>query len=205
MHTQQPVKPANLIADSIFGTEQNYELLEQCGIKNYMKFPAFYNEHKKSYQNNPFIKEHFTYDAPTDTFTCPNQRRLILKSTFTKTHKRTGYVSAIKEYACESCTGCPFYEKCCKSTQGGNRTIQVNEKLEHYKQQARINLQSEQGTVLRKQRSIEIESCFGDIKHNMGFRRFHLRGLKKVSTEITLVAIAHNLRKMHLKQHKKAA
>jgi hypothetical protein len=81
----------------------------------------------------------------------------------------------------------------------------VNQKLESYKQQARVNLHSQKGFELRKQRSIEIESCFGDIKHNMGFRRFHLRGLKKVTTEFTLIAMAHNLRKLHLKLHKAVA
>jgi hypothetical protein len=39
----------------------------------------------------------------------------------------------------------------------------------------------------------------------MGFRRFHLRGLKKVSTEITALAIAHNLRKIQLAEARKAA
>jgi hypothetical protein len=52
---------------------------------------------------------------------------------------------------------------------------------------------------------MEIESCFGDIKHNMNFRRFHLRGKQKVKTEIGLVTMAHNLRKVHLKAVKEAA
>lgn len=89
-----------------------------------------------------------------------------------------GYQSQIKEYECSSCAGCRFYERCCKSEQGANPTIKVNEKLDNYKQQARTNLHSQKGFQLRKRRSIEIESCFGDIKWNMGFRRFHLRGLK---------------------------
>ena len=59
--------------------------------------------------------------------------------------------------------------------------------------------------VLKKQRGIEIESCFGDIKNNINFRRFHVRDLSKVETEITLVAMAHNLRKMYLKDLQKAA
>jgi hypothetical protein len=33
----------------------------------------------------------------------------------------------------------------------------------------------------------------------MGFRRFHLRGIKKVKTEFALIAMSHNLRKLHLK------
>ena len=68
--------------------------------------------------------------------------------------------------------------------------------LQRYRQQARDNLLSEQGMALRQQRSIEAETVFGDLKHNMSFRRFMLRGLKKVEIEWGLVCIAHNLRKL---------
>ena len=202
---QQPFTPDRIIADSIFGTERNYELLEEKEVENYLKFPSYHAEQKKSYEQNIFFKENFGYDPLTDTYSCPNGRLLIYQKSFINTHKRTGYESVIKEYECENCAGCPLYEKCCKSSQGANRTIQVNEKLENYKQQARENLGTEKGTQLKKQRSIEIESCFGDIKHNMGFRRFHLRGVDKVKTEFAIVAMAHNIRKVHLQRVQKAA
>jgi hypothetical protein len=205
LSVQQPVTPENIVADSIFGTEENYELLENKGINNYLKFPQFHNEQKKKYQNNPFLKENFCYDPAADSYTCPNKQQLTFRSSYKHTHKRTGYQSQIKEYECTDCAGCPFYDRCCKSAQGNNRTLKVNEQLDQYKQQARDNLNSQKGFELRKRRSIEIESCFGDIKANMGFRRFHLRGLKKVTTEFTLVAMAHNLRKLYFKQQKAVA
>jgi hypothetical protein len=125
-------------------------------------------------------------------------------SSYKQTHKRTGYVSQLKEYTCVDCSGCPFYAVCCKSVNGKSRTIEVNEKLELYKSQARERLHSEKGQKLRKRRSIEIESCFGDIKHNMGIRRFHLRGLEKVKTEFILIAMAHNLRKIDIREQQAA-
>jgi transposase len=202
---QQPAQPSRIVADGVFGIEQNYELLQQQNIENYLKFPSFHLEEKKSFASKIFLRDNFGYDVLTDTYGCPNNELLEFKRSFYSTHPRTGYKSFIKEYECRQCSGCPFYDKCCKSVKGANRIIQVNENLEDHKQQARENLKNETGVQLRKQRNIEIESCFGDIKHNMGFRRFHLRGLKKVKTEITLVAMAHNLRKMCLKREKKAA
>ena len=65
-----------------------------------------------------------------------------------------------------------------------------------YRRQARENLTSEEGQVLRKKRSVEVETVFGDIKHNMNFRRFHLRQIAKAKTEWGLVCIAHNMRKL---------
>jgi len=199
------VLPDAIIADSIFGTEENYELLENKNINNYLKFPSFYKEGKKSYQNNPFLKDNFIYDGSTDTYTCPNDQLLVLTQITIQTHKRTGYKSTLKIYACENCSGCPFYAECCRAQTEKNRIIKVNEKLEVYKQQARKNLKTEKGITLRKQRGIEIESCFGDIKHNMGFRRFHVRGIEKVKAEWSIVAMAHNLKKIHLQNIKKAA
>lgn len=201
---QQPIAPDNIIGDSIFGTAQNYELLEQKQINSYLKFSSFHAEQKRSYKDNIFLKDNFYYDLTSDTYSCPNDELLTLRKTYTETHKRTGYKTEIKEYECTNCSDCVFYKQCCKSEKGANRTIRVNEKLERYKVKARANLNSDQGIILRKKRSIEIESCFGDIKHNMGFRRFHVRGLKKVETEISLIAMAHNLRKIHLQDLKTA-
>lgn len=57
---------------------------------------------------------------------------------------------------CTDCTVCRFYERCCKSAQGHNRTRKVNERLDQYKQQARDNLNSQKGFELQERRSIEI-------------------------------------------------
>jgi hypothetical protein len=41
------------------------------------------------------------------------------------------------------------------------------------------------------------EPVFGQIKEARGFRRFLLRGLVKVRAEWSLVALTHNLLKLH--------
>jgi transposase len=192
-------KPATITADSIFGTEQNYELLENYGIENYLKYPFFHKEQTQSFRNNKFMKENFGHHKETDSYTCPDGRSLRYEKTVSVIHRRTGYKSTSRVYKSENCQGCSMVSQCNKSAEQ-DRTIHVNRQLDYHKQQARKNLTSEKGIVLRKTRSIEIESCFGDIKHNMGFRRFHLRGKKKVKTEIGLISMAHNLRKLHLKQ-----
>ena len=202
---QQPTQPDNIIADSIFGTAQNYELLEQKQINSYLKFPSFHAEQRQNYKDNIFLKDNFYYDPISDTYSCPNDELLTFRRTYTSTHKRTGYKTEFREYECTNCGECIFYRQCCKSEKGANRTILVDRKLELFKVKARANLKSDQGILLRKKRSIEIESVFGDIKHNMGFRRFNVRGLQKVKTEISLIVMAHNLRKVHLKEIKRAA
>ncbi len=67
---------------------------------------------------------------------------------------------------------------------------------------ARIS--SEQGILLRMNRSIQSEGAFGVIKQNYAFRQFLLRGHRKVSTEVFLLSMAYNVNKLHAKiqQHR---
>ncbi|MDY5403523.1 MAG: transposase, partial [Trueperella sp.] len=75
-----------------------------------------------------------------------------------------------------------------------------------YKDKATKALRTEEGKRLRKQRSTDVETVFGDIKRNHHFTRFTLRSLKKVTLEFRLIAIGHNIRKAHISnQHHEGA
>jgi transposase len=71
--------------------------------------------------------------------------------------------------------------------------------LERYKAIQRMRLQSEEGKQMLKRRREDIEPTFGNIKRNLDFRRFLLRGLKKCELEFGLVSLAHNLKKIKKK------
>ena len=73
---------------------------------------------------------------------------------------------------------------------------QRNDHLEGFRKEAMANLTSPEGKELRKRRNVEVESVFGQIKRNMGYDRFKMRGLEKVNVELGLIAISHNLKKM---------
>jgi len=57
-------------------------------------------------------------------------------------------------------------------------------------------LETEEGQQLMYLRKHDIEPTFGDIKYNMGFRKFLLRGKAKVTLETGLVSLAHNIKKI---------
>jgi transposase len=57
-------------------------------------------------------------------------------------------------------------------------------------------LLTEEGYKEYKKRMYTAEPPFGDMKFNLGFRYFLLRGLKKVKGEFNLMCIAHNLKKI---------
>lgn len=58
-------------------------------------------------------------------------------------------------------------------------------------------LRTDAGRALYKRRRHTIEPCFGIIKHVLGFRQFHLRGLAKVALEWELVALAYNVKMIY--------
>jgi len=57
-------------------------------------------------------------------------------------------------------------------------------------------MESKEGVLVYLQRKTSIEPVFGNIKENFGFRQFSLRGLENVKTELNIVCIAHNLKKI---------
>lgn len=58
-------------------------------------------------------------------------------------------------------------------------------------------LATKTGKALYGKRKSTVETVFGLIKHVLGFRQFHLRGLKAVQSEWNLVCIGWNLKRMH--------
>ena len=57
-------------------------------------------------------------------------------------------------------------------------------------------LTSEEGTLLRMNRSIQVEGVFGVLKEDYGFRRFLTRGKQNIETQFFLLAFALNIEKL---------
>ena len=60
-------------------------------------------------------------------------------------------------------------------------------------------ISTEEGILLRINRSIQAEGVFAMIKEDMNFRRFMMRGKKNVNVEWHLVSMAYNILKLHHK------
>lgn len=189
--------PENIIADSGYGSEENYEYLEEKGLGNYVKYNKFHWEKKKKNRENPYLAENMAYDSKTDSYTCRNGKKLI-HSGNQKYVTEAGYETRRDYYRCEDCMGCPYAEECKKTERP--RALRISHRLNELKKKANENLCSEKGLELRSQRVVEVEQVFGRVKGCWSFRRFHLRGTEKVKIEWGLLAIAHNITKMALEE-----
>jgi len=182
-----------VVADAGYGSEQNYEFMENAGIEAFVKYNYFHKEQKCAWKKDAFAIQNLYYNREQDYYVCPMGQHMEYTGQ-RKSKSDLGYVSVLKRYQAQNCEGCPLRSQCHKSKT--NRIIEVNYKLNRYKQKAREKLMSEEGIYHRGRRCIEPEAVFAQIKHNSAWNRFRLRGLEKVKTEFTLVAIAHNLRKL---------
>jgi transposase len=190
--------PNKVVADAGYGSEENYHYLEENQVVSYVKYNSYHREKKK--HRKPELKrrqrfrgESFTYDEEQNQFICPEGKPL----TWLGSRKRltsTGYETEQRIYECAECDGCPSKADCTQAK--GNRRLYESPKTRRYREQARLNLESEEGQRLRSQRGIEVEAVFGMIKHNMRFRRFLLRGKEKVKIEWGLLSMAHNMKKL---------
>ena len=68
--------------------------------------------------------------------------------------------------------------------------------LARYKFTQGVRLLSEEGKKMMKRRREDVEPVIGDIKRNMNFRTFNLRGKPKCLVELGLISLGHNLKKI---------
>jgi len=184
-----------IVADSGYGSEENYEFMFANGMTPYVKYNMFHVEQKRRYRNNPFRVSNLFYNPDGDFFVCPMGQKME----FIRQEKRytaSGYQQTVSIYRATRCEGCPLLGQCHKSKH--NRQIEVNHTLDDYKARVRELLTSEQGLKHRSNRPIEPEAVFGQIKECGKFRRFRLKGMIGVKIDFGLKALAHNLRKLAL-------
>jgi transposase len=185
--------PQTLTADAGYGSEENYVDLEEKDVTAYVKYNYFHKEQRdKKHRENPFHPDNLFYNPETDTYYCPMGQAMNKIGCY-ESETKNGFKQTIHKYQAQNCIGCPLRGSCHKAK--GNRTIERNHNLIRLKEKARNLLLSEEGIAHRKRRCWDVEAVFGNIKQNMGFKRFMLRGMDKVTTEIGLIAMAHNLRK----------
>jgi transposase len=185
--------PETLTADAGYGSEENYQLLEDAGIEAYVKYSYFDKEQSTlDEKKRPFSTDKLHYNKDKDEYICPIGQPMKHIG-ITKKETSNGFRQTIHKYQAQNCMECPLNGSCHKSK--GSRVIEVNHNLNRHKQKTKELLNSEEGEAHRKQRPIDVEPVFGNIKENHRFRRFMLRGKEKVSIEWGLLSIAQNLRK----------
>lgn len=126
-------------------------------------------------------RKDFVYHTHGDYYDCPAGDQLIKVK-----DKGKSIV-----YRASKCSACPLVFYCLASKKNYKQIHRS--KREVYAERMAVKLQTLSAKQRMHERWVSVEPVFGNLKHNLGFRRFSLWGLKQVKGEFTLMAIAHNL------------
>jgi len=191
------------VADAGFESEENYTWCEENGQTAFIK-PANHDKAKtRKYKSDIGRRENMPYDEKRDSYRC-YRGHAIQAAYEKKTRSKAGYAIVTTVYTCIECAGCPYKAQCIKGKsktpiEERNKNLYVSKTFLRQRQQMQERIQSEEGVLLRINRSIQVEGAFGVLKQDMGFRRFLLRGSVKVQTEFLLLCMGYNLNKLHNK------
>ena len=197
-------KYKKIVADAGYESEENYLYLDGNDQLSFIK-PANYEISKtRRYRNDIGRVENMDYDEEQDCYTCKNGKKLTVVGV-KKDKTATGYVREKTQYRCEDCSGCPHKTACIKGNncktplEERTKKLEVSKRFKEYRKEDLERILTEEGCCLRLNRSIQAEGSFGELKQDMGFRRFLCRGTQNVLAESTLLAMAHNINKLHRK------
>lgn len=186
--------PKRVVADSGYGSEENYRFMDEAGIEGFVKYNRFHLEHRPRYKPDTFHPDSLYYNEEGDYYICPMGQRVSRTGTL-QTRTEGGYISQSACYRAIRCKGCSLRCLCYKA-KANQRTIRVNHRLNSYKRKACELLTSEEGIKERGRWCIEPEAVFGQMKSNMAYRRFRHMGKDKVVMDFTFFAIAFNIKKL---------
>jgi transposase len=137
----------------------------------------------------------FDYDPEKDEYRCFEGQILSYKTT-----TREGYV----EYRSDKsvCANCPSREKCLYESKitgeiadDQTRIIRRHVK-EHYADEVRAFMKTDQGKKLYQRRKETVERSFADMKELMGLRYAHYRGSHSVKAQVLMTGAAYNIKKL---------
>jgi hypothetical protein len=144
---------------------------------------------KTQTSNNPnrglFSGDHFTYNAKTDSYTCPAGASL------TKGAVRSDRRDNIDQYRnLTACLTCSLKPRCTPDRVKRVKRWQHEGVLD--KMQARLDRMPDAMTIRRQ----TVEHTFGTLKFWMGATHFLTKTLKNVRTEMSLQVLAYNMKRM---------
>lgn len=192
-------KYKKVTADAGFESLDNYLYLEENGQMSFIKPQNHEIAKTKKYRSQIGRAENMIYNAAADTYTCAMGRTLIMYRESKDKHSKHDVV--VSHYRCENCTGCPRREECCKATDPEKpKELRIRKQYVEKRAISEANISTEEGIFLRICRSIQVEGAFGLLKNDFGFRRFLTRGKRNVRTELFLLGLGFNLKKLWKKR-----
>ncbi|MCE5222353.1 MAG: transposase [Clostridium sp.] len=181
-----------------------YSFIEENKQMSFIKLANYETSKTRKFKNDIGKLENMDYNEEQDFYTCRNGKQLK-KEGIKITKSKTGYESEKTIYICEDCNNCNYKSKCIK---GNNSKTPLEQRTKRIETSKKSNCQRKEdferiitveACLLRVNISIQVEGSFVQIKQDMNFRRFMCREQKNAIAKSILLAMAHNINKLHSK------
>ena len=171
------------LLDGGYHSGENLEVCEKEG------FSVLMPEAQNKALEHPYHKDHFGYDADSDSYSCPQGQKLSLGGV-----KRRKGRPEMRVYRASAavCITCPAFGRCTKDKHQG-RALEIGPHEEELRRHRALMATPEAKATYSHRKEL-VEPVFGILKEVQGARRFLLRGLEKVRAEWALLAAAFNLK-----------
>ena len=161
----------------------------------YITYTMYEKEQTRKHKNDPSKLANWFYDEQDDYYFDQNGVRFSFKYYSRGKDKTTGQVRDFKVYEADEFQLTPELERLAKTKSGRQRQVRYNPNWQYLKEKAKAVLQSPEGSHIYRMRKYAVEPIFGHLKNVFGMRRTHLRGKKKVETDVGIAFMMMNLSK----------
>lgn len=169
-----------VVADAGYSNGEQIAQCEEAGITPFVPVMRTVNNQA---DGTLFGRTDFRYDAETDSYICPDEKRLLRKHTNLK-DRYTMYKASSTD-----CGVCPLKSRC---------TLAVRRGLARHLYEDALNRMEKRVTpeVMRLRRQT-VEHPFATIKYRIfGHPRLLVRGLTGAQSEIAIATMAYNLKRI---------
>jgi len=163
-------KDTKVGADAGYSSGKNFKFLEDEKLEGYI--PNNAREFSKKKETSK--RDDYEYDWEKDEIILKGLR-LKYRGTYYNKKDKANYRNYISEDRKKQKFVPEFFRE----------RLRMKEKME-----------TEEAKKIYNKRQVIVEPPIGNIKQNLGFREFCLRGLNNVKLELNLVSITHNLKKI---------
>ncbi len=194
-------KPKYISADTIYLNQITLSYLTDKEIEGLIPTRKQSKEKIGKLNKNPYHKDHFTYDADSDTFLCPENQHLYFYKKYTITNNDSSKFNTIKRLYnnYNACKNCNNRNKCISSSQTHKTITEYGSEM----QKAMMDkMETKESQEEYKKRSC-VEGPFGVLKEQYNIEKENVIGMVKTEERINLDALAYNIKRLYnIKQDK---
>jgi len=176
-------KPDTIVADTKYGTIDNYLHYYDEGIKTHI--PSVEESHKRSgSKKGIFTKEEFSYDPDADIFICP-AGQILTRRKYKKKRKHYEYKASPK-----ACNKCDIKDKCTRSKSG--RTLKRHERQDELDGIVQRTKSRQSKKDLKTRQHLSERSFARSTRY--GFKRARWRNIWRMEIQDYLIAAIENIK-----------